>query len=323
MDYENLNFETVMITGGAGFIGSNLSKHLLNKTEKIVIVDNLSTGRFENIKDIIQKDNVLFELIDITNYEKMTNLFQEYSFQYVFHQAAIPSVPRSFKNPIATNNANIVGTLNIFELSHKYKVEKVVYASSSSVYGDTEKLPKRENMEPNPLSPYAVSKISTEYYGKVFNNNHMIRTTGLRYFNIFGPNQDPNSQYSAVIPIFVKAALNNTPIEIDGDGEQTRDFTYIENACNANLLSAISSKSDGFVINVGCGDRITINELAKQIIEKTNSKSVIIHKEQRIGDVRHSLADIDLANKLTGYQPNISLADGLEETINYFIRTQK
>lgn len=323
MDYENLNFETVMITGGAGFIGSNLAKHMLNKTKKIVIVDNLSTGRFENIKDLILRDNVFFELIDITDYEKLRNLFLEYSFQYIFHQAAIPSVPRSFRNPLATNNANIVGTLNIFELAHNYNVEKVVYASSSSVYGDTEKLPKTESMEVNPLSPYAVSKISMEYYGKVFNKSQMIRTTGLRYFNIFGPNQDPNSQYSAVIPIFIKAAFSNKPIEISGDGKQTRDFTYIENACNANLLSAISTKSDGYVINIGIGDRISINDLAERIIKKTKSKSEIKYKDPRIGDVRHSLADINLAHKLTGYQPSVSLEQGLDKTINYFIKTQK
>ena len=323
MDYENLNFETVLITGGAGFIGSNLAKHLINKANKIVIVDNLSTGRFENIKDLILRDNVFFELVDITDYEKLKNLFLEYSFQYIFHQAAIPSVPRSFRNPLATNNANIVGTLNIFELSHNYDVEKVVYASSSSVYGDTEKLPKTENMEPKPLSPYAVSKISAEYYGKVFNNSQMIRTTGLRYFNVFGPNQDPNSQYSAVIPIFVEAALNNKPIEINGDGKQTRDFTYIENACNANILSAVSQEADGYVINVGCGQRISINDLANEIIKKTDSKSKILHRESRIGDVRHSLADITLANKLIGYEPKVTLVEGLEKTIDYYINLHK
>ena len=320
MDYEKMNFNSVMITGGAGFIGSNLVEYLINTAERIIIVDNLSTGRLENIKELIQNDHVQFEAIDITNYEKLKNLFKEFSLQFIFHQAALPSVQRSFQNPIATNKANIEGTMNIFELSHKYNVEKVVYASSSSVYGDTEVLPKTESMKPNPLSPYAVSKIATEYYGKVFNNNEMVRTTGLRYFNIFGPNQNPDSQYSAVIPIFTKAALNNEPLVINGDGEQTRDFTYIENACIANILSAVSKKSDGYVLNVGCGQRITINHLAEKIIEITNSKSEIQHIEPRIGDVRHSLADIDLCQKLIGYSPSVSLEEGLENTINYYIK---
>ena len=318
MDYEKLSFETILITGGAGFIGSNLAQQMRNISDRIVIIDNLSTGIFENIEPITQGNKVLFELIDITDYEKLKNLFKEYSFQFIFHQAALPSVPRSFEDPIATNNVNINGTLNIFELAHKYNIEKVVFASSSSVYGDTEVLPKTETMEPNPLSPYAVSKITTEYYGKVFNKNNMVRTTGLRYFNIFGPNQNPDSQYSAVIPIFIKAALNNDPLVINGDGEQTRDFTYIENASNANILAAVSNESDGYVLNVGCGQRITINSLAKKIIKMTNSESEIQYREPRIGDVRHSLADIELCQKLIGYNPSVSLETGLEKTINYY-----
>jgi len=318
MDYEGINLGNILVTGGAGFIGSNLVEFLVNDSDHIVIIDNLSTGRYENIKDLVKHKKISFIKGDISNYKKMEKYFRKFDFDYVFHQAALPSVPRSFNDPIATNEANVSGTLNIFRLAQLYNVKKVVYASSSSVYGDTEQLPKVETMRRMPLSPYAASKVACELYGKIFNDNDMVRTTGLRYFNVYGPKQNPNSQYSAVIPIFIKSALLDEPLTIHGDGKQTRDFTFVEDVCKVNYRAALSTLTDGKVFNVGKGSRISILELAETIIQLTDSNSEIIHVERRIGDVKHSLADVKSLETSIDYVPNTSILDGLERTIKFF-----
>lgn len=311
-------FTEVMVTGGAGFIGSNLVRELLPIAEKIVIVDNLSTGRFSNIKDLIEEEKVHLHLCDIAHKEELEKVFKEHSIEYISHQAALASVPRSFADPIASNRANVTGTLNVLQLAAENKVEKVVFASSSSVYGDTPTLPKQEDMKPEPLSPYAVTKLTGEHYAKVYNDNKLVRTACLRYFNIFGPYQDPNSQYSAVIPLFIKYALNNEPIPINGDGEQTRDFIFVKNACQANMKALLTTESDGKIMNIGCGERISINKLAEIIKEETRSTSDIKHGPERPGDVRDSLADITNAKQYMDYEPEINLEEGLLKTINYF-----
>ncbi|MHA1400492.1 MAG: NAD-dependent epimerase/dehydratase family protein [Candidatus Heimdallarchaeaceae archaeon] len=318
MDYEEINLGNVLVTGGAGFIGSNLVELLVHNSDHLVIVDDLSTGRYENIEDLVKHEKISFIKEDISNYEEMNKYFREYNFDYIFHQAALPSVPRSFNDPIATNTANVSGTLNIFRLAQIYKVKKVVYASSSSVYGNTEKLPKVETMRRIPLSPYAASKVACELYGTIFNDNNMVRTTGLRYFNVYGPKQNPNSQYSAVIPLFIKAALLDEPLIIHGDGKQTRDFTFVEDVCKVNYRAVLSTLTDGRIFNVGKGSRISILELAETIIKLTNSNSEIKHVDHRVGDVKHSLADVKSLEIAIGYIPNTSIMDGLQRTIEFF-----
>lgn len=311
-------FTEVMVTGGAGFIGSNLVRELIPLAEKVVIVDNLSTGRFANIKELLEEEKVQLNMCDIAHKEELEKVFEKNNIEYISHQAAIPSVPRSFKDPLASNKANVTGTLNVLQLAAEYKVKKVIFASSSSVYGDTPTLPKQEDMKPDPLSPYAVTKLTGEHYGKVYNDNGLVRTASLRYFNIYGPYQDPNSEYSAVIPLFIRKALRNEPITINGDGEQTRDFTYVKNACQANIKALLTTESDGKIMNVGCGERISINKLAEIIKEKTRSTSEVKHGPERPGDVRDSLADINYAQKYMEYEPKIKLEEGLVKTIEYF-----
>ncbi|MCD6207707.1 MAG: NAD-dependent epimerase/dehydratase family protein, partial [Methanosarcinales archaeon] len=238
--------------------------------------------------------------------------------RYVFHQAAIPSVPRSIKDPAKTNEVNISGTLNVLIAAADNNVTKVVYASSSSVYGDTPVLPKEESMVPNPLSPYAVSKLAGEYYCKVFTEIHGLKTTSLRYFNVYGPRQDPSSEYAAVIPKFITKALNRESPIIYGDGEQTRDFTFVRDVVSANILAAKSSETG--IFNIGGGKRISINELAETIIKAsgTGTDPGLTYMEPRDGDVKHSLADIHRAESIIGYKPSYTLDDGLKETIRWF-----
>ena len=253
-----------LVTGGAGFIGSNLSRYLAKIGSQVLVIDNFSTGREENTFDF---EEIGIKLIraDISKQEQTFEYFSE--IDYVFHQAAIPRVPRSIAEPLLTNKSNVKGTLSVLENSRLNNVKKVVYAASSSAYGDTEILPKTETMHPSPLSPYAVQKLTGEMYCKTYFDNFGLRTTALRYFNVYGPYQDPNSEYSAVIPIFIKNALLNKEIIINGDGTTSRDFTFIEDVIQANLKAAISSASDGFVINVAYGDRSTLTDLANKIIE--------------------------------------------------------
>lgn len=305
----------ILVTGGAGFIGSNLAEELAKRGDEVIILDDLSTGKRGNIEELIKWHGVKFVNGSVTNLELLKRLFKDVD--YVFHQAAIPSVQRSIENPLATNEANVTGTLNVLIAAKDCGIMKVIYASSSSVYGDSPELPKREDMKPNPLSPYAVAKLTGEYYCKVFYEVYGLKTICLRYFNVYGPKQDPTSEYAAVIPRFITRILNNQPPIIYGDGNQTRDFTFVKDIVNANILAA-EKNVDG-VFNVANRQRISINELANKImrIEGVNLDS--IHDSPRKGDIRDSLADISLAKEKLNYEPKFNLDKGLEETIKWFL----
>ncbi|MFL2939825.1 MAG: NAD-dependent epimerase/dehydratase family protein [Candidatus Poseidoniales archaeon] len=253
---------------------------------------------------------------DIADQERTSEYFS--GVNYVFHQAAVPSVPRSIAEPWLTNNSNVNGTLAVLENCRLNNVMKVVFAASSSAYGDTKVLPKDISMKPSPLSPYAVQKLTGEMYCKTYFDNFGLRTTSLRYFNVYGPHQDPSSEYSAVIPIFIKKALENKSIMIFGDGTTSRDFTFIVDVIQANLRAAISTKSDGHVVNVGYGDRFTLTELANKVIENIGSSSTIEYADFRKGDVLHSLADISTTKDLIDYVPQFDLSAGLSKTIDFY-----
>jgi len=315
-DYE-LYFKNnnCLVTGGAGFIGSNISRFLTNIGANVIVLDNFTTGRKKNTLDFSDLGMKLFE-VDVTEQETTSAYFS--GIDYVFHQAAVPSVPRSIAEPLLTHNSNINGTLSVLENSRLNKVKKVVYAASSSAYGDTEVLPKTVSMIPSPMSPYAVQKLAGEMYCKTYFDNFGLRTTALRYFNVYGPHQDPNSEYSAVIPIFIKSALADKLITIFGDGTTSRDFTYIEDVIQANLRSAIFNDSDGHVVNVGYGSSFTLTELANEIIDSIGSKSTINYAPYRKGDVLHSLADLSKTKELMGYNPKFDLSTGLSRTIEFY-----
>ena len=303
----------VVVTGGCGFIGSNIAEELIKK-HHVVVIDDLSTGRIENIQSLQDKENFEFVRGNITDLGLLKQIFEDVD--CIFHQAAIPSVQRSVENPIDTNEANIKGTLNVLIAARDCGVKKVVYASSSSVYGDTPELPKKENMKPNPQSPYAVSKLTGEYYCKVFSDIYGIKTICLRYFNVYGPKQNPASEYAAVIPRFINRVLNNQPPIIFGDGNQTRDFTFVKDIVKANIL-AMEKNVEG-VFNIAYGQQISINELANKIMEIVGVKLNPVYDKPRPGDIRNSLADISLAKQKLGYMPEYSLEKGLEVTIRWF-----
>ena len=326
--------EKVLVTGGAGFIGSHLAEELARRGYHVIILDDLSSGKLENIGPLLGKDNAEFIQGSITDPPLLQKLFQ--GIDYVFHQAAIPSVPRSIENPSASHEANITGTMNVLLAARDNGVSKVIYASSSSVYGDTPTLPKKEDMPPNPQSPYAVTKLAGEYYCRVFQEVYGLPTACLRYFNVYGPRQDPNSQYAAVIPKFIQRVSEGKPPIIFGDGEQTRDFTFIKDVVEANILAAESDATG--VFNIARGESISINQLAQLILNlsKNSVKRKIpynspspsgreleggglqpIHEEPRLGDIKHSLADISKA-KTFGYKPRYSLEEGLGETMRGF-----
>ncbi|MFA4835675.1 MAG: SDR family oxidoreductase [Dehalococcoidia bacterium] len=302
-----------IVTGGAGFIGSHLAEELAKRSYHVSIIDNLSTGKMKNIEKILSTGKVEFSQGNITDLPLLDKLFQ--GVDYVFHQAAIPSVPRSIENPQASNETNITGTLNVLLAARNNGIKKVVYASSSSVYGDTPTLPKREDMPPNPQSPYAVTKLAGEYYCQVFQRVYGLATACLRYFNVFGPKQDPDSQYAAVVPKFISRISKGYPPIIFGDGEQTRDFTFIKDVVEANILAAESDATG--IFNIGGGHQISINTLAKLVIDSMGKNMEPIHQETRSGDVKHSLADIGRAMAF-GYDPRWRLEEGLRETIRSF-----
>ncbi|MBB3047839.1 UDP-glucose 4-epimerase [Litorivivens lipolytica] len=304
-----------LVTGGAGFIGSHIVRHLLARGDEVIVLDNFSTGKRENIEDL---DITLIEA-DIRDINAVKESVREVD--TVFHQAALCSVARSVKDPISTHSVNASGTLNVFEASRLAGVRRVVYASSSSVYGESQTLPKRESMPTSPLSPYAVSKLSTEYYGELYGRMYGLETVGLRYFNVFGPRQDPNSDYAAVIPKFVKALLEKKTIQMYGDGTQTRDFTYIDNVVQANLLAAISPTAPGQAINVACGNAWSLLELVATLESITHEKTDIMFCESRPGDIKHSLAAIEKAEEILGYKPIVQFAQGIRETLDWFIQT--
>ncbi len=281
------------------------------------MLDNLSTGHIENIEPLLNEGRISFVQGSVTDLPLLQRVFA--GADGVFHQAALPSVQRSVENPMATHEANVTGTLNVLIAARDCGVRKVVMASSSSVYGNTPVLPKREDMVPAPLSPYAVSKLADEHYCRVFSDLYGLSTVCLRYFNVFGPRQDPNSQYAAVIPHFLAWILNRQPPVIDGDGEQTRDFTYVKNVVQANIKSMQSDAQGAF--NIACGERTSINALARTIMDLTGIDLEPVHRERRAGDVRDSLADITRAREAFGYDPVYSLEEGLEETIRWFSAT--
>lgn len=307
--FEELKNKKILVTGGAGFIGSHLVEELLKIGSKVRVVDNLSTGKFRNIESHI--DEIEFILGDLSEYETAEQSVKDV--EYILHQAAVPSVPRSVKDPLRTNRSIVTSTVNLFEAARKEKVKRIVQASSSSVYGNSPTLPKKEDMCPNPLSPYAVAKYTQETYGRVFSSIYGMSVVSLRYFNVFGPRQDPNSEYSAVIPKFVKLMMKDKKPTIYGDGETTRDFTYIKNVVSANLKSLISRKKvSGESFNIACGERISLNELVWEINRIMKKDIKPEYGPERVGDVKHSLADIEKAKDLIDYEVLFNFKSGLE-----------
>jgi len=300
-----------LVTGGAGFIGSHIVEELINRGENVRVLDNFSTGRRENIQPFLDK----IELIegDIRSYHIVRQAVN--GIDFILHQAALPSVPRSIKDPITTNEVNVVGTLHILDAAKEAGVKRVVFASSSSIYGNSEVLPKREDMPPNPLSPYANSKLAAENYCRIFASIYGLETVCLRYFNVFGPRQDPNSQYSAVIPKFIQMIKNDKRPIIYGDGEASRDFTYVSNVVNANILACIAKDAVGEVYNIACGKSITINQLVKKIADILGKKSEPVYEDPRPGDVKHSYASIIKATRYLGYKVNEDFDSGLSVTM--------
>ena len=296
-----------------GFIGSHLTERLL-ENNKVTVIDNESTGKIENIRHLLGHKNLTVikgSIVDLN----LTEIFKDKD--YVFHLAAIPSVPRSVKDPFSSNNSNVTGTLNVLIAAKDAGIKKVIFSSSSSVYGDTPTLPKREDMPINPMSPYAITKATGEMYCRVFQDLYGLPTVSLRYFNVFGPRQDPNSQYSAVIPKFITAILNDESPVIYGDGEQSRDFTFVKNVVDANILSCESKKTG--VFNIACGRRITINQLVDYINEIAGKDIKAKHTNLRLGDIKHSLADVSKAKEF-GYNPIDNFKDELEKVVQWFTK---
>ncbi len=306
-----------LITGGAGFIGSNITDRLLEQGHTVRVIDNFLTGKRENLSKALNAGG--FELIegDIRNLDTVRKACK--GIDFVLHEAAIPSVPRSIDDPIATNEVNINGTLNVLKAAYENKVKRVVYAASSSAYGDTAVLPKKEDMIPSPLSPYAVSKLTGEYYCRVFTGVYGLETVSLRYFNIFGPRQDPNSTYAAVIPKFITAMLKGESPTVYGDGEQSRDFTYIENVIQANINACYASKeAAGKLFNIACGTRFTLNTVLGLLEKILGKKANPQYLQPKKGDVKHSQADITNASKYIDYKIEVDFETGLKKTVDYF-----
>jgi nucleoside-diphosphate-sugar epimerase len=303
-----------LVTGGAGFIGSHLVEGLLARGYKVRVLDNYSTGRRENISNILTQIEMLEG--SVANLTTVRSAMR--GVDVVFHEAALPSVPRSVKNPLESNEVNITGTLYVLLSARDAGVKRVVYASSSSAYGNQPTLPKVESMTPDPLSPYAIGKLTGELYARAFTQLYGLETVSLRYFNVFGPRQDPTTQYAGVIAKFMTCAIEGKPYPVYGDGEQSRDFTYVTNVVEANLRAA-ETKIDGpLLINIALGERTTLNQIIKTLNELTKQKLAAQYGPERVGDVRHSHADITLAGKLLGYEPMVSIREGLERTMEWY-----
>jgi nucleoside-diphosphate-sugar epimerase len=305
-----------LITGVGGFIGSSLARALLARGERVRGVDNFSTGKRENIAEILHR--IDFHESDILDLDAMGKACTGVDF--VLHQAAIPSVPKSVLDPLASNHANIDGTVNVLVAARDAKVKRVVYAASSSVYGDTPTLPKHEGMKPDPISPYAVAKLASEHYMISFYRCYGLETVSLRYFNVFGPRQDPSSPYSGVLAKFITQMLRGEQPTIFGDGEQSRDFTYIDNTVEANLLAcqAPAAKAAGQVFNIATGRRITLNETFKSLQRLTSYSGEAAYAPERGGDIKHSLADISRAETALGYRPTVDFEEGLKRTVEWY-----
>lgn len=318
----DLGKASVLVTGGAGFIGSNIVEYLLvHGVGKVRVLDNLSNGHLRNIAPF--RNHPAFEFIegDITNPAHCQKACE--GMTHLSHQAALGSVPRSIKNPVATSDANTTGFLNILLAARDAGIKRGVYASSSSVYGDAADSPKREERIGQPLSPYAVSKLTNELYSSVFTRHYGMELIGLRYFNVFGPNQDPSGPYAAAIPLFLQALNENKPAVIFGDGEQTRDFTFVENTVQANIRALFTVEHTALdqVYNVACGDAVSVNRLYELIAAQCGKTPLKQHSPERPGDIRHSLADISKAERLLGYQPRYLVEAGLKITVDWFQKT--
>jgi nucleoside-diphosphate-sugar epimerase len=308
--------ELYLITGGAGFIGSNLGEEVLRQGGRLRVFDDFSTGFRENVELLreLGGDRVEVAEGDLRNYQQVRDAMQGVS--YVSHQAALRSVERSVDDPLSSNLVNVDGTLHVLAAAREAGVRRVVYASSSSVYGDGQELPKHEKLTPSPVSPYAVSKLAAEHYCRVFSKLYGVETVSLRYFNVFGPRQSPKSQYAAVVPLFMRAALAGEPLEIHGDGKQSRDFTYIDNVVQANWRGFHTPGVAGEAFNVACGERHDLLEIADLIASFVGRDLERRHSERRRGDVMHTEASIDKIQSMMGYQPTVGFADGMRRTFD-------
>ena len=321
-----MSSKNILVTGGAGFIGSNLTEALLKKGHTVRVLDNFATGKMENLLPLFQTFPTTFKLLvgDIRNLEDCRKAVE--GVEYVFHQAALGSVPRSIKDPITSNEVNVSGFLNMLVASRDAEVKRFIYAASSSTYGDSISLPKKENVIGNPLSPYAITKYVNELYADVFAKTYGLETIGLRYFNVFGRKQDPNGAYAAVIPLFVKNLMQHESPVINGDGENSRDFTYIDNVIQMNIRAMETENPEAInqVYNTAYGERTTLNQLVVYLKEYLSEyddeiKNIkVIHGPNRPGDIPHSLANIDKAKTLLGYDPQFSMKEGLKEAVKWY-----
>jgi UDP-N-acetylglucosamine 4-epimerase len=319
-----ISCKNILVTGGAGFIGSNLCERLLELNNRVVCLDNFSTGKRDNISGFISNPNFILQEGDIRDLKTCRDAAE--GVDYVLHEAALGSVPRSIEDPVATNDVNISGFLNVLVAARDAKVKRFIYAASSSTYGDAKGLPKTEDVIGKPLSPYAITKYVDELYADVFSRTYEIETIGLRYFNVFGKRQDPDGAYAAVIPLFVKQLINHQSPIINGDGEYSRDFTYVDNVVQMNLLalSTIDASAVNQVYNTACGERTTLNQLAKYLklflaeYDPEIKDVEVRHGFARAGDIPHSLANIDKAKRLLNYNPAYSMIDGLREAVDWY-----
>jgi UDP-glucose 4-epimerase len=308
-----------VVTGGAGFIGSHVVERLLKDHPRatVRVFDNFSSGNMANLPFAAaagkRLEVVRADIRELAAVERAVR-----GAEVIFHQAAMRSVPRSVADPLGANENNVAGTLHVLEAAKRAGVRRVVYASSSSVYGDNPELPKREDQPPSPISPYAVSKAAGEQYAAVWTRLYGVETVGLRYFNVFGPRQDPASEYAAVIPKFILWALRDAPVEVHGDGRQSRDFTYIDNVVDANVLAATAPKAAGEAFNVGCGDRVSLLDIIGRLESMLGKRIERRHSPARAGDVPHTLADVGKAQRLLGYVPAVAFDEGLRRTVDYF-----
>jgi len=303
-----------LVTGGAGFIGSNIVEELVNRGEKVRVLDNFSTGKRENLEPSMDR----IELIegDIRDENSLDKSLE--GIDFVIHEAALRAVQRSVDNPLATNDVNITGLLKLLLKAKEKKVKRVVFASSSSVYGDNPELPKKETQIPSPVSPYAVSKITGEYYMSTFYKTFKVETVSLRYFNVFGIRQNPESKYAAVVPLFIDWANKKEPLIVHGDGKQSRDFTYIENVVDATIKACLVEEAKGEVFNIACGKNYTVLEVAEEIAKNLGVEVKYKFTEPRPGDVRHTLADITKAKDILGYVPKVDFKEGIRRTVEWF-----
>lgn len=305
---------TYLVTGGAGFIGSHLVHALLKQGKEVKVLDNLYSGKEENLKGVLHDIKLIIG--DITDYHTVKNALK--GVDVVYHLAAVPSVPRSIVNPMLSNKVNITGTLQLLHVALELNVKRFIYSSSSSIYGNSNFIIKKENMAPAPLSPYAISKYAGELYCKTFYELYGLETVSLRYFNVFGPKQDSQSEFAAVIPKFISTIHQNHSPIIYGDGTQTRDFTYVDNVVSANLLASDAEKLHGEVINIGCGNGISLNSLVDNINLLLGKQTISTYTESKKGDVRHSIANLQKAESLLSYRPLVSFDEGIKSTIHWY-----